>query len=843
MKKLTPYVWQEIDIQAILDGGLVALLNLEPGAGKTVEAMEAVLRSDARQVLVVAPLSTHESAWGRTLLRQSGEDIRVIGTKNKAQKNAYADFKLGVPGWYITTPQWFTLTSNEDWAPDTALVDECFVVGTQINTPNGPRSIEELAPGDEVYGFDHETGKPVVTRVRDTMERQTSEVMPTGATPNHPYYVVGAGYYPLADLTEEDSVYILDEENMRVVSTGVRRILEAPEHADMLPEVRGSTGSAETEEARGERVPLVSGGVHADRSAGGIVFEVVRTEAPDEEAPAPGDKTSREAERMDGQRGPGVPGRDIEPDLGRPRVSGPEQGIHDDPQPGEEPREHAEGTANEEGTRGHIRTPYGWERREEPRREEGNGATRGAVETQSRGEHGRGQQGTGTTPALQDRPGEARPQSRGGAGWKQPQLTPSAGAGREEGSSVSRAGLDDLKIREPRDRERYEQVRRRNTRSRAETVYNIETETGNYFAEGVLVHNCHMLGNPEGKGAKKLIALGGRVKYKLALSGTPARNNFERMWTIMRFLWPDNIEIARENYYGWLSEHMLYAKIFTGMKEDKFTGRKKPTYAKKYTRERKQGQLLSNAPSVIQHFRRERCCTFHPKGFLSQEEPQVLTRTVELLPAQKKAIAELEEQYLTWLDDNPLVVEIPLTLQQRVRQICLGVPTFDEDGSVNFSADMKSPVADAIEEDLELLPETEPVVIYVESQRFARALTERLVTKGYSAFEYSGATVKTRSQNLATFGREDGHRIVVGVLSAISTGTDGMQDVAKTEFWAERSTDETVNTQGEARLDRQGARGQIQRFYYADALGYASGRMNKQVTNMLALRKSLVKEV
>lgn len=478
LKKLTPYDWQEIDIQAILDGGLVALLNLEPGAGKTVEAMEAVIRSDARQVLVIAPLSTHESAWGRTLRRQSGEDIRVIGKKNKAQKNAYADFKLGVPGWYITTPQWFTLTSDEDWAPDTAIVDE-----------------------------------------------------------------------------------------------------------------------------------------------------------------------------------------------------------------------------------------------------------------------------------------------------------------------------------------------------------------------------VHVLGNPEGKGAEKLIALGGRVKYKLALSGTPARNNFQRMWTIMRFLWPDNIEIARENYYGWLSEHMLYAKVFTGMKEDQFSGRKKPTYAKKYIRERKQGQLLSKAPSVIQHFRRERCCSFHPNGFLSQEKPQVLTRTVELLPAQKKAITELETQYLTWLEDNPLVVEIPLTLQQRVRQICLGVPTFDEDGSVNFSADMKSPVADAIEEDLELLPETEPVVIYVESQRFARALTERLVSKGYSAFEYSGATTKTRSQNLATFGREGGHRIVVGVLSAISTGTDGMQDVAKTEFWAERSTDETVNTQGEARLDRQGARGQIQRFYYEDALGYAAGRFSKQVEKAMTLRKSLVKEV
>lgn len=806
MKKLTPYVWQEIDIQAILDGGLVALLNLEPGAGKTVEAMEAVLRSDARQVLVIAPLSTHESAWGRTLRRQSGEDIRVIGTKNKAQKNAYADFKLGVPGWYITTPQWFTLTSDEDWAPDTAIVDEALALTTPVLTPKGWSTIGSLKVGDHVYGADGEPTK--VTRLFPVQYgKKTYELMlSTGET-----IVADAGHKWVAR-PQSGTEYLKPREvtTQEMVDRGCRWAID-PRPVVNLPEAT-------------QLIDPYLMGQWLGNGSRKQRYVTVRSELTDAFIMEL-NRRGVEAYVTEGSH----TGRDnIE------RVSVKE--LYD-VMPHVYPEAWASKTVPSEYIHASVQQRLDF--------------LRGLMDSDGYVSPNGLCTFTNTNFSMVEAVREiARSLGFKTQGVKTVQDNQMTKKTCYRINFQGTAGLSPFLLRG----DAYRDLRT----SRAHQIVSIkevdsvpvrciEVEAKDHLflagTELVPTHNCHMLGNPEGKGAEKLIALGGRVKYKLALSGTPARNNFERMWTIMRFLWPDNIEIARENYYGWLSEHMLYAKVFTGMKEDKFSGRKKPTYAKKYIRERKQGQLLSKAPRVIQHFRRERCCSFHPNGFLSQEKPQVLTRTVELLPAQKKAITELETQYLTWLEDNPLVVEIPLTLQQRVRQICLGVPTFDEDGSVNFSADMKSPVADAIEEDLELLPETEPVVIYVESQRFARALTERLVSKGYSAFEYSGATTKTRSQNLATFGREGGHRIVVGVLSAISTGTDGMQDVAKTEFWAERSTDETVNTQGEARLDRQGARGQIQRFYYEDALGYAAGRFSKQVEAAMTLRKSLVKEV
>lgn len=366
-----------------------------------------------------------------------------------------------------------------------------------------------------------------------------------------------------------------------------------------------------------------------------------------------------------------------------------------------------------------------------------------------------------------------------------------------------------------------------------------------------IIDEVHELANPGKVGAKKLAgavsgdnsgSLSVRAKHKLALSGTPARNKFEYLWTVMRFLWPDNLNIQRPNYYAWVAEHMLHSRIFTGMKTNPRTGRKAPSYAKKPVRERNPGALFRMAPCVIQHFRREQCCEYHPNGFLSMQEPQVVKHQVDLTKNQKRAIKELETQYLTWLDDNPLIVELPMTMQQRIRQLTLGEATFDDEGNVNFTAEGASPFADELERILEQLDENEPVVVFMDSQRFARALTERLNNAGYSAFEYSGGvSKKQRAEDILLFG--DKYQVCVGVLSSLGTGTDGLQRVAKTEVWFESSLDETVNEQARGRLDRMGGRDQVQRFILLDDEGRAEGRLGKQLQARLALNASTRKQV
>lgn len=372
-------------------------------------------------------------------------------------------------------------------------------------------------------------------------------------------------------------------------------------------------------------------------------------------------------------------------------------------------------------------------------------------------------------------------------------------------------------------------------------------DISDWRADMAIVDEIHMLNKPKSKGQEQLDALAQRSGMRMALSGTPARRAFERNWSNMRFVWPylnRRGEVAYDNHFVWMRDRMVSEDIFTGL--DQY-GR--PKTAKKWLAEAEPGRLFSEAPCVIQHFRRDQCCHFHPEGFLPLEEPQVIEHVVSLHSKQKKAINELETQYLAWLDENPLVAELTITQQQRIRQVCLAVPTLtfteDEDGEVktevNFESDAVSPFADEVEAILEKLPENEPVVIYLESQRYARVLTERLNKSGYSAAEFSGKTVKERSGYLERFGKDI--QVIVGVISAIGTGTDGIQNVSNTEIWIERSVDDTANEQSESRQDRLGAKGQVQRYVIRDDLGYAEGRLNDQLTKRLAIQKSTRKAV
>src|SRR5690625_709349 len=381
----------------------------------------------------------------------------------------------------------------------------------------------------------------------------------------------------------------------------------------------------------------------------------------------------------------------------------------------------------------------------------------------------------------------------------------------------------------------------------------------------LIVDEVHLLANPGSKGQRKLSGydamrddpVSRRFEGKISLSGTPARNKFQNLWSVMRLHWPElskSEQIAYSNHYMWKFQRMTSAEITTGYEK----GSRKT--ARKWLQEREPGRLFNEAPCVIQHFRRRHCCEYHPEGFLSLEEPQEIRRVVELAPPQKRAIKEVEEYSITWLEDRPLVSKLPITTQQRIRQICLGVPTVewvldeevDESGElvetermkVWFEDDCKSPFLDELFGILENLEEGEPVAVYMESQLFARVTVKRLIEAGYSAFEYSGkVNKKDRNENLARFGKKGGHQILVGVVSSIGTGTDGIQKVCKTEVWLETSVDPTTNEQTQARTDRMGGRGKVQRFYILDSFGYAEGRMSAQLEKRLKLRESTTRRI
>lgn len=399
--------------------------------------------------------------------------------------------------------------------------------------------------------------------------------------------------------------------------------------------------------------------------------------------------------------------------------------------------------------------------------------------------------------------------------------------------------------------------------------------------DATIVDEIHMINAPRKPGQTKLQMLGERSGMRLGLSGTPSRRAFERNWSNARFLWPElryRGDVGHDNYMVWLADRMTHEDIVTGFEwkkcskkfYDEFVEKRRygvqpqgeyvkiknnvllhgrPKTAKKWLNESEPGRLYEEMPCVLQHFRREQCCEFHPEGFLDLEEPQVINIEVPLHAKQKKAITGLENEYLAWLDHRPLVVDLTITQKQRIRQVCLGVPTleeaYDEETDevqtlVDFDVDCVSPFADEVESILTKLGD-EPVVVYLESQKFAQVLTQRLNKNGWSAAEFSGKTVKEREGFLDRFGKDI--QVIVGTITAIGTGTDGIQAISNTEIWIERSVDDTANDQCESRQDRLGVKGRVQRFVISDDMGYADGMMDAQLTKRIAINQSNRKQV
>lgn len=362
--------------------------------------------------------------------------------------------------------------------------------------------------------------------------------------------------------------------------------------------------------------------------------------------------------------------------------------------------------------------------------------------------------------------------------------------------------------------------------------------------DAVIADEVHQYTNPGTRGQKHLSGrsradrnpLSVRATYKLALSGTPARNKFERLWGVTRFLWPEedgDFEVAEVPFSAWQKNRMR-------SEFNPFA-----TSGRTYTTEILPGRLLREMPCVIQHKRRETCCEHHPGGFMPVAEPVVIEEVVDMTAKQKKTFTELESKGLAWLNDNPMVASLPITAQLRIRQAILGELSvedyFDEKSEqvkqrVWFEPNAKSPHADRIEELLDSMGD-EPVLVLTASKIFAKYLTARLNKRGDTARELTGDTIKTRAQDVREFGDE--FRVAVAVIDAIGTGTDGLGDRCATEIWADRSLDRANNTQAEARLDRRGQSRRVVRHILRDSTGYSERQYTRQAIASAELDKSL----
>src|SRR5690625_1582140 len=337
-----------------------------------------------------------------------------------------------------------------------------------------------------------------------------------------------------------------------------------------------------------------------------------------------------------------------------------------------------------------------------------------------------------------------------------------------------------------------------------------------------IIDEVHVFSNRQSKGFKVLKTF--KPAYRLALSGTPFLNKFVGMWAVCRWLWPDDEFVAGRSFHRWAA---MWCK--TAYNPFNMTG-------KDYVGEKRPGQFVKNLPCYVR---------------LESDfgKPVIEERFVELSSQQRKDYEELERHGLIWLQENPLVVELPITMRIRLRQITLGTVTWSETGredengmpimQVDYADDCKSSKISKIKEILQDL-EDEPAVIYTHSSKFARVVAKRL---GKQAALWSGDTSQDeREAILRTFGKEGGPKYLVATIAAIGEGVDGLQRVCSNMIWLSKDENSALNAQAEARLVRRGQTEQVTSYQILAPNTYDEGVFSKHIETQLGLNASLRKE-
>jgi len=703
------------------------LLAAQMGVGKTLVATMLALGRDAKSVLVVCPLRVVPN-WAREI-EEYLDGPKVIAaldrreTRRRAQQAADAAALAKASGrrlWVIVNydsfwrDQMVAFIAARQW--DMMIYDECLPPGILIATPNGDVPIETLKTGDVVYGFDHEDGQLVETTVAHTFcnpqRGQLTDLTFLRATPNHPIWTV-RGYVDAAHIHADDEVLELDT-NGHLAMRLVRDIVFARK-------------TAETEVLR--QVML-----------GKVETSDVWPGSTD------GARTASDAPVYAYQQGTsGFPGEpDCVSSLGpqsasRPRSDGERYGSG-----AAEHQLHSSERRKWPGTDEATETPsFG------ARLADGGGSCNRAGSAEA-----------GTATVLQDRHSEPRSQSCDRSRWEFPRTSVDSSRRHEKGAVLDGGRMDGASICQQANPEGPSAGHSQHPGS---LVYNIETGTGNYFANGILAHNCHRLKAAGGKASMFAKRLRQRAKDVVLATGTPLAHSPLDIYGQFRAAAPS---IFGTSYAAFKQR---YAKM--GGPDKKWV----VGYQGIDDLERRM------APITWRCTKRE--------ALPDLPEEMDVEYSTEFDEDGARVYADMERDLISEIEGGQLTAQNALTKVLRLQQICGGaVPT--DDGLYHMVDRSKYKLLVDVLEDLG----PQPLIIFAQFRSDIAFCHEACAAVGLTSLEVSGQRDELRAWQE---GKAD---VLVAQNQSGSVGINGTR--AHTAIYYSLATSLVLYDQGRARIHR-----------------------------------------
>lgn len=319
------------------------------------------------------------------------------------------------------------------------------------------------------------------------------------------------------------------------------------------------------------------------------------------------------------------------------------------------------------------------------------------------------------------------------------------------------------------------------------------------------------------------------AKYKIGASGTPTGNSFDGAYAVTKWLWPHR---AEKNIYDW-------RHVWAETKYDPFAVRNEKTVG-----ERNPGAFFNQLPCYV----RIEADVVTSEGVKVELERHECI--VKLPAAQRKVYDDLDSKMVAWIKDNPLVVEIPVVKRTRQRQVTLGMPSISEDlindkTLVTFDLECESVKIDKLMSIVDTEIQDETALLFTDSRIFSEVLVHRL-NKRYgegSARKWTGGMTMKRKRELKADFMAGKFQFLVCVISAVGTGTDGLQEVCRNMVYLSSSDSRIDNEQSIARAMRNGQQSEVVRVWWILAENTIdTGQISKQMADAIAMNKILKKQ-
>jgi len=242
-----------------------------------------------------------------------------------------------------------------------------------------------------------------------------------------------------------------------------------------------------------------------------------------------------------------------------------------------------------------------------------------------------------------------------------------------------------------------------------DVVYNIETGTGNYFANGFLVHNCHRIKSVSGKASRYAARVGRKAKKRLGLSGTPAANSPLDIYAQFRFL--DNT-IFGTSYTRFKNRYGVWGGF--------------------------QGYQLIGLQNEAEFNKKFYSITFRAdtSDVLDLPDEQHIPIPIELNVTAMRIYRELEQEFIADVVDGTVTVSNALTKLLRLQQVTSGHIKLDEDDKVTFLHGQKK---QAIQDLLDGVAPGEPFVVFCRFTHDLMMVHDAAEAVGRSSLELSGS--------------------------------------------------------------------------------------------------------